>query len=449
MTNDYTMPRPMNPLLPPMWHIPDAEARTMPDGRLYLYGSCDGENRNIYCSREYHVFSTEDFRHWRRDGPSFRADDIPWLGRSGIPAGAGCFEQLPAGLQDLIPEQDRNLPMEKLTEIIRAHRPHLRPENLMLYAPDTAEHEGKYYLFFCLSDDTEGVAVSETPGGPFQHPTVLPALGIGPSVLMDTDGSAYLYWGQFSSSAARLIIRPDGFELKDVRTGVITEKEHHFHEGSSLRKIGDTYYYVFADISRRRPTCLGYATSGHPFGPFAYQGVIIDNADCDPETWNNHGCIAEYHGQWYVFYHRSSGRSRCLRRVCCEPISFDASGRIREVKMTSQGPGAPFAQGEAIPAYTACGVYGGAYTEEDMLYAPDGSSAVFRYVKGGTGSITFDLSGDGEGDISLLADGKTAGQVRLQGGKARCTVCIPEKAWELGLIFHTAQQIRLHSIALS
>ena len=28
--------------------------------------------------------------------------------------------------------------------------------------------------------------------------------------------------------------------------------------------------------------------------PFEKKGVIIDNTGCDPETWNNHGSIAEF-----------------------------------------------------------------------------------------------------------------------------------------------------------
>ena len=48
-----------NPLLPLDIHIPDAEARVMPDGRLYLYGSLD-ERDDRYCSGRYRVASTAD-----------------------------------------------------------------------------------------------------------------------------------------------------------------------------------------------------------------------------------------------------------------------------------------------------------------------------------------------------------------------------------------------------
>ena len=73
-----------------------------------------------------------------------------------------------------------------------------------------------------------------------------------------------------------------------------------------MRKIRDTYYYVYADMERGKPTALGYSTGKSPLGPFTYRGIVIDNDHCDPESWNNHGSIECVNGQWYVFYHRCS-----------------------------------------------------------------------------------------------------------------------------------------------
>ena len=69
-----------------------------------------------------------------------------------------------------------------------------------------------------------------------------------------------------------------------------------------------------------------------------------------------HGSIEEFHGQWYVFYHRSSGNCRANRRLCVEKICFNDDGTIDEVRMTSQGAGEPFAPGEAIEGWRACEV---------------------------------------------------------------------------------------------
>ena len=72
MKTRFQAERPMNPLLPPEYCIPDVEGRSMPDGRLYLYGSHDVSDKE-YCSRDYAVFSTEDFQSWTMEAPSFSA----------------------------------------------------------------------------------------------------------------------------------------------------------------------------------------------------------------------------------------------------------------------------------------------------------------------------------------------------------------------------------------
>ena len=142
---------------------------------------------------------------------------------------------------------------------------------------------------------------------------------------------------------------------------MIDEARHHFHEGSQLTKRNGIYYLTFADISRKgRPTSIGYATAKSPFGPYTYRGVIVDNAGCDPESWNNHGGIAEFNGQWYVFYHRSTNGSRSMRKACVEPIEFDGDGLIKEVEMTSSGAAwglVPFGE---TPARIACKMTGNA-----------------------------------------------------------------------------------------
>lgn len=81
--------------------------------------------------------------------------------------------------------------------------------------------------------------------------------------------------------------------------GLVTEKDHYFHEGSFVFKRGKYYYYTYASIRRQhQATCLSYAMSESPLGPYVYKGEIIDNAGCDPAVWNNHGCVVEFNGRW-------------------------------------------------------------------------------------------------------------------------------------------------------
>ena len=375
-----------NPLLPLSVHIPDGEAHVMADGKVYLYGSFDKATDN-FSSTEYYVASSADMKNWTvTDRPVFTVKDVPWAegGVSKVHSALSSvrsFDDLPAHIRQMLPESARQVPIGQIIAAIEQQAQAGLPKEIRLYAPDAIEKDGKAYLYFCMSDDSEGVAVSSSPAGPFHDAVRLPVEGIDPAVFVDDDGSAYYYWGQFTAYAARL--NPDMMSLDEgsIVEGILTEKEHHFHEGSSMRKRGDTYYYVFADTSRGRPTCLGYATSKSPLGPFSYQGVIIDNVDCDPGSWNNHGSIEEIGGRWYVFYHRSSGNSQFMRRACCEPIFFDENGLIPEVKMTSQGAGEPLRLGETIPAYLACGFAGGSYlTEDETVCLQPGGTAIYRYV---------------------------------------------------------------------
>ena len=104
-------------------------------------------------------------------------------------------------------------------------------------------------------------------------------------------------------------------DLTTLTDSIVTERDHHFHEGSFVTKRNGWYYFVYADISRRgRPTSIGYAMSRKPLGPYVYKGVIVDNYGCDPASWNNHGALVQHGAQWYVLYHRTTNACRSLRK---------------------------------------------------------------------------------------------------------------------------------------
>lgn len=340
----------LNPIVPGDYFGADPAGRQWADGRMYVYGSHDTSTKD-WCSHDYHLFSSADLVTWVDLGELFRSsgspDDVPWT-------------------------------------------------DARLYAPDALFRDGRYYLYFSLAQDSddEGVAVGTSPAGPFSDATVIAGVsGIDPAAFIDDDGQGYLYWGQNASSAAKLAPNLLEIDRTTVVKNVVTRAEHHFHEGSSLRKRDGIYYYVFSDISRRsKPTCLGYATSSSPLGPFSYRGVIIDNNAADPAAWNNHGSIVEFNGQWYVLYHRASHGSKYLRKICIEPISFDADGTIPEVLMTTQGVEGPLSPYQRIEAELACELSGSAKTEacceggDDLGFIQNGNYAVYRYLDFGTGA---------------------------------------------------------------
>lgn len=367
-----------NPIVPPGVYIADPSAHVWEDGRMYVYGSWD-ESPNYYCSHYYKVLSSDDLIHWELSDTSFAS----------------------IGPNDHVPYSDASL-----------------------FAPDAQYMNGKYYLYYCLSsrgDGTEGVAVSDSPYGPFENTEMMNLNGyneIDPCVFIDDDGQGYYIWGQFSAKMAKL--KPNMMEIDSttIVDNVVTEKDHFFHEGSYMVKRNGIYYLVYADVSRGgAPTCLGYSTSESPMGPYTYRGVIIDNKYCDPSVWNNHGSLVEFDGQWYVFYHRATNNSRMMRKACLEPITFTADGLIPEVQMTSQGAGAPLNAFEEIDAARACMFLGNiristiSSEQEALTEIHNNDKAFYKYLdfKEGADSILIRVApGEKPCRIDLAIDSFTS-----------------------------------------
>lgn len=361
-----------NPISPPGVYIADPSAHVWNDGRLYVYGSLD-ESCRYYCSVRHHVLVSGDLKSWK-------------LHENGL---------VSKGPGDGISYNDN-----------------------LLFAPDAAYKDGRYYLYYCQPDPmyTEGVANSVSPTGPFMNGQNIQLKGfneIDPAVFIDDDSTAYYLWGQFSLKMARL--NPDMVSLDtlSIQSEVLTESAHHFHEGASLTKRNGIYYLVFADISRGDvPTCIGYATATAPFGPYTYRGVIIDNNHCNPENWNNHGSIAEFNGQWYVFYHRSTHGCNIMRKACMEPINFNPDGSIPEVEMTSQGASGPLSAFSRLEAEWACILNGNVRIEayepeqECLTKIHSGDKAGFKYLdfKDGADSLCIRyMPGSAKGTVIVSA----------------------------------------------
>lgn len=323
----------LNPFLPFGTYVADGEPKVFGD-RLYLYGSYDLFGSG-YCSRVYHTFSAplSDLTHWTDHGVSFSTQDVPW-------------------------------------------------SDAILYAPDALYYKGRYYLFFCLSDGTEGVAESAAPEGPFTNarPITLagePIKGIDPSVFAEGD-TVYYTWGQFHMSMGEL--ESDFCTLKSdtVRRDVLSNApgREGFHEGSSLRKFGEKYCVIYASEyteadpnSGSRPTKLDYAVADSPYGPYERRGTVIDNTGCDPASWNNHGSVIRVNENWYVFYHASSDHSQFSRRARVEKLTVDENHAvILQASPSSSGFLETLPPQALTSPVHACRFFGGAYVTE----TPDG-----------------------------------------------------------------------------
>ncbi|MGE5428770.1 MAG: family 43 glycosylhydrolase, partial [Methylococcaceae bacterium] len=351
-------------------YIADPSAHVWKDGKIYIYGSND-ESVNYYCSWTHHVLSSSDLLHWDLTKDVFSSK----------------------GKNDQVPYNDE-----------------------LLFAPDVQYKDGTYYMYYCQPSGTEaeGVATSKSPLGPFVNGKKMDTKGISeidPCVFMDDDGQAYYIWGQFSAKVAKLKPNMTELDLSTLKDSVITEKEHFFHEGGYMVKRNGIYYFIYAHMGRsNRPTCIGYATAKSPFGPFKYGGVIIDNANCDPSNWNNHGSIVEFKGKWYVFYHRATHNSNMMRKACVEPITFNADGSINEVEMTTQGAGAPLKATSTIEAEQACLLFGNTYIDlyepgkEELTAIKNNDNAAYKYINFEAGVDSF---------VVRVAPGKMGGFLQV------------------------------------
>jgi arabinoxylan arabinofuranohydrolase len=334
-----------NPICAPGIYMADPSAKVFQD-KLYLYTSTDLSCEH-WCSWHHDILWTSDMKTWHTQ--------------------TGVFHS--RGETDEVPYNDN-----------------------LLFAPDAAFANDSFYLYYCQPerDFAEGVAVASSPLGPFKGGTPLETFNnsqIDPSVFIDDDGTAYYIWGQFSLKMARLKPNMRDLELETLQKDILTEATHYFHEGAFMTKHKGLYYLVYADISREdKPTCLGYATSKTPFGPYTYRGVIIDNDGANPNNWNNHGSIAEFKGQWYVFYHRSTHACGVKRKACAEKITILPDGSIPEVEMTSQGAGDPLKARETLDAARACLLQGSLYIAEDspgneiLTNLRSDDKAIFKYL---------------------------------------------------------------------
>jgi beta-xylosidase len=218
------------------------------------------------------------------------------------------------------------------------------------YAGQCVYHDGKFYWYVPMAHKKDsqsnggfaiGVAVSTTPTGPF-----IDAIGealitnemttdkkhswddIDPTVFVDDDGKAYLYWGNKSCRYVKL--KANMIEL-DGPISVVTLDN--FEEAPWLYKRNGTYYLLYAALF---PECIDYATSNSPTGPWAYRGRIADTAY---NSTTIHPATIDYHGDSYLFYHNGAlptgGNYR--RSICLDYLYYNSDGTIKEVIQTTSG----------------------------------------------------------------------------------------------------------------
>ena len=322
-----------NPYLPNWEYIPDGEPRVFGD-RIYVYGSHDRKDSIGFCDYKLKVWSApvSDPTKWVCHGDIFRSRD-----GHDSPSDVDWTDEL-------------------------------------LFAPDVVERGGKYYLYAYIVNAKGCVAVADRPEGPFRllsrYEYDIPnhydnGTFIDPGVLVDDDGRVYIYCGYQGSYMCELKDNmyeavPGSYKLDIIPTA----EPHRFFEACSPRKINGTYYLIY---SPQRGSCLDYATSDSPTGPFTYRGTIIDNG-IDFPGGNDHGSVCCVNGQWYIFYHRMTNGTIMSRRGCVERIEILPDGTIPQVEMTSLGFEESLNPYDFTQADTACVLKGGCYITETSVF---------------------------------------------------------------------------------
>ena len=322
-----------NPYLPNWEYIPDGEPRVFGD-RIYVYGSHDRKDSIDFCDYKLKVWSApvSDPTKWVCHGDIFRSRD-----GHDSPSDVDWTDEL-------------------------------------LFAPDVVERGGKYYLYAYIVNAKGCVAVADRPEGPFRllsrYKYDIPnhydnGTFIDPGVLVDDDGRVYVYCGYQGSYMCELKDNmyeavPGSYKLDIIPTA----EPHRFFEACSPRKINGTYYLIY---SPQRGSCLDYATSDSPTGPFTYRGTIIDNG-IDFPGGNDHGSVCCVNGQWYIFYHRMTNGTIKSRRGCVERIEILPDGTIPQVEMTSLGFEESLNPYDFTQADTACVLKGGCYITETSVF---------------------------------------------------------------------------------
>ncbi|MCA1744186.1 MAG: family 43 glycosylhydrolase, partial [Bacteroidales bacterium] len=103
------------------------------------------------------------------------------------------------------------------------------------------------------------------------------------------------------------------------------DNDRRFFEASWMHKYNGKYYFSYSTGDTHK---LCYALGDNPYGPFTYQGVILNPV----LGWTTHHSIVEFKGKWYLFFHdvEISGQTH-LRSIRIADLNYRADGTIEAI----------------------------------------------------------------------------------------------------------------------
>lgn len=271
------------------------------DGTMYLYAGHDicPPPHNHYHIDEWLVFASDDLKTWREYPVPLKATDFAWAKGEA-------------------------------------------------WASQVIERDGKFYWYVTVEHGTIrgksiGVGVADTPIGPFRdargsalitndmttEQTQINWDDIDPTVYIDDDGQAYLFWGNTQCYYAKLKAN-----MTELDSPIMTIDLPRFTEAPWIHKHNGWYYLSFAS---EFPEKICYARSRSINGVWEYMGILNELAG---NSNTNHQAIVEFNGEWYFIYHNggadvNGGSFR--RSTCIDRLYHNDDGTIKRIVMTTEG----------------------------------------------------------------------------------------------------------------
>lgn len=289
--------------------------------RLYVFTGHDLDTATYFRMPDWQVFSTTDMEHWTDHGIVLTTAHFKWA------------------------KQGDNA-----------------------WASQAIERNGKWYWYVAAEDTTKhlhgiGVAVADRPEGPWADALGKPLIPgdwgfIDPTVFIDDDGQAWLFWGNNGCWYAKLnedmISIDKSFAnngICDMRAMLDDEAQfgpkcmkmdyqlHRrvmktgFEEAPWIYKIGDTYFLEYA--AGGVPEHWAYSTAKSIHGPWHYEGRITDES---PGSFTIHGGTIDFKGKSYLFYHDGirSGGNGFRRTTAIREFQRQKDGRIPKINIQAK-----------------------------------------------------------------------------------------------------------------
>ncbi|WP_449288881.1 family 43 glycosylhydrolase [Micromonospora zhanjiangensis] len=364
------------------------------NGRVYLYTGHDEDNSTWFTMKEWRVWSSDDMVNWTDHGSPLNLASFSWAKQDAW-AGQAIY----------------------------------RNGKFYWYVPMVVRATGQMGI---------GVAVADSPTGPFRDAIGRPLVSNGeidPTVFIDDDGQAYLYWGNphlwyvklnadmtsYSGSPTQIPLTTAGF---GTRTGD-ANRPTLFEEGPWVYKRNGLYYLVYA--AKCCSEFIAYSTAPGPLGPWTYRGTVMSTQG---SSFTNHPGIVDFKGNSYFFYHNGAlpGGGGFTRSVAVEKFSYGADGSIPSMTMSTTGAPQvgtlnPYVRQEAETIAWESGVETEATTGGGMhvSYIDNGDYIKVKGVGFGTGASSYTArvaSGTSGGSIELHLDsvgGPLVGTCRVAG----------------------------------